>query len=109
MDNNLLSLIVFSFIAFIIVLFKAKRNNVDIIENINDILIYSFSITLGIVLALSLMIYAMFDMIIFDLSETYLHFGIFISGAFLLTKELKSLHDKFKRKELEKSDDFNDA
>ena len=109
MDNNLLSLIGFSFIVFTIVLFKAKRNNVDVIENINDILIYSFSITLGMVLASSLMIYAMFDKIIFDLSETYLHYGIFISGASLLTKELISLYRKFEKKELEKSDDLNDT
>ena len=95
MDYNLLSLIIISIIIFAIVIYKAIKNKIDLVDNLYGILIYSFSMTLGVILPISLMVYAITGKIIYGISIVLLHFSIFISGSFLLMYFIISLHNKF--------------
>ena len=95
MDYDLLSLIGFAFIIFTATIVKVKRNDVDVMENMNGIIVHTFSTTLGTSLAISLIFYAIFDEMLFGLSMTHINFGVIISGVFLLSEVLKSFHGKF--------------
>lgn len=95
-----ISFLILSIIIFLVSSFKAKRNDVSILQKINDIVLYSFIMTFGVMLTLSLIFYALTEKIIFDLTYNMIRVGVFIGGIVLLITELKNLYEKFDKKKI---------
>lgn len=94
-----ISFLIISIIIFLISSFKAERNGIRILQNIIEIVIYSFTMSLGIILAISLIAYALTEKIILGLTYDIIRVGVLVGGITLLLTELKNLYEKYDKKE----------
>ena len=83
-----------SLIILIILIIYAKKSGINI--NIDEFLMQSFLTALVIISSLSMIVYAIWDEIIFELSDLHLRIGILMSGVIILKEGLKSLYNKTK-------------
>lgn len=56
--------------------------------------------SLGVILALSLIAFALTEIIIFGLTYDFIRVGVLVGGITLLLTELKNLYEKFDKKNI---------
>ena len=85
---------------FAILILNEIKNNNDVFEDILETFIFSTGVSASTILSISLIVYALTDKIILNLSNDMLHLGIFIGGASILITSIKKIYLKLRRTKL---------
>ena len=104
MDYIILSFILIVALT-IFTIYKAKKNDVNIVKNINGIIFYSLLTSGSIILALALIYYAMTGNMILGLTDDIIRPVIFSSGMTILFIQVFDLKAKFDPEETKNNED----
>lgn len=93
--DYVISILILSTIVFSITIFKAKRYDINIFQNIIEFIIYSFIMASGITFSISLITYALTGTIILGLTNDILRVAVLFCGVISFVYELKKIIEKF--------------